>query len=344
MICESDDGISFSNCVTFQDSSSVPSVIRWKDDTLIAAFQWFPEPFQTNPAWDKVAVKFSYDGGTSWTYPVSITVNGLPPDFQRPFDPTLYAINSDSIRLYYSCGPNTGLPPDSSITTYSAISTDGINYEFEQGKRFISGDTLMVIDPAVIKYKGIWHFQSHIGAPADGSYHGTSDDGLNFTRVADIPSNASHNWLGNYIVVDTVLRFYGCGGSIWFNTSADGNIWNGYTNTNINGGDPAVVQNMTGHFYSIYVGEKYTNLADSYITGNINVFPNPFYDKLYINNESGKPIDYIRITDVTGKIIYCKNDITTSTHQIKLNHLKAGIYIIEVKRENEISSSKLIKY
>ena len=73
----SSDGITFNQQAVFQDSSGVPSAIRWKGDTLICAFQWFRQPKNT-PTWDRVAVKFSYNKGVSWTSPKPIVVNGLP--------------------------------------------------------------------------------------------------------------------------------------------------------------------------------------------------------------------------------------------------------------------------
>src|ERR1043165_9177664 len=75
------DGITFGTPAIFQDSSGVPSVIKWKGDTLIAAFQWFRQP---NPSlsWDRVAVKFSYGNGMHWTQPTPIIVSGLPTGYQ----------------------------------------------------------------------------------------------------------------------------------------------------------------------------------------------------------------------------------------------------------------------
>ena len=44
LIAWSADGITFDPPTSFQDSSGVPSVVRWKGDTLIATFQWFRQP------------------------------------------------------------------------------------------------------------------------------------------------------------------------------------------------------------------------------------------------------------------------------------------------------------
>ena len=66
LMTTSADGQQFDLPVIFQDSAGVPSLIRWKGDTLVAAFQWFREP-KPSPTWDRVAVKFSYDNGETFT-------------------------------------------------------------------------------------------------------------------------------------------------------------------------------------------------------------------------------------------------------------------------------------
>jgi hypothetical protein len=120
MIASSDDGIEFSAPVVFQDSSGVPSAVRWKGDTLVCVFQWARQPVGS-PTWDRVAVKFSYDDGSSWTSPQPLILHALPPSYQRPFDPALAVIPGDSLRLYFSSSEE--MPPpgaDSVINTYSA--------------------------------------------------------------------------------------------------------------------------------------------------------------------------------------------------------------------------------
>lgn len=97
----SDNGIAFGTPVIFQDSSGVPSVIKWKADTLVCVFQWFRQP-KNSITWDRVAVKFSYNAGITWTQPAPIIVNGIPNNYQRPFDPTLAVISKSSLRIYFS--------------------------------------------------------------------------------------------------------------------------------------------------------------------------------------------------------------------------------------------------
>jgi hypothetical protein len=263
MVARSTDGVQFDDPTVFQDSSGVPSVVQWKGDTLACVFQWCRLPMG-GPTWDRVAVKFSFDRGSTWTEPQRILINGLPPSYQRPFDPTLAVVAGQDLRIYFSS--SDGMPPpggDSIIDTYSAVSTDGVNYTFEPGPR-VNHPTSRVIDPAVIWFRGGWHYVSPIGAPQDGAYHYVSPDGLHFSRVPDIRSDPAHNWTGNFVVNDTNdLRFYGCGPNIWFNSSPDGGNWLGYTPTNVRGGDPSVVKLGANDYLMVYVGQPYAGVANA---------------------------------------------------------------------------------
>src|SRR4051794_16319081 len=77
VIVQSNNGINFNSPAIFQDSCGVPCVINWKNDTLACVFQWFRQPMGS-ATWDKVAIKFSYDRGVTWTNPTPIVVNNLP--------------------------------------------------------------------------------------------------------------------------------------------------------------------------------------------------------------------------------------------------------------------------
>jgi len=60
-----------------------------------------------------VAVKFSYDGGLSWAPPQPVVIDGLPANYQRPFDPTLTRLSDGRLRMYFSSSP--GMPPPGNI-------------------------------------------------------------------------------------------------------------------------------------------------------------------------------------------------------------------------------------
>ncbi|MEO8591556.1 MAG: hypothetical protein ABI432_19400 [Flavobacteriales bacterium] len=328
MIAGSVDGITFDTPEVFQDSAGVPSVVRWKGDTLIATFQWFRQP-NPSPSWDRVAVKFSFDNGTNWTGPTPIVVNGIPTSYQRPFDPTLTAIGGDSLRIYFSS--SDGIPPptlDSTVNTYSAVSTDGIHYTFEPGPRVDVLDN-RVIDPAVIHFGPGWHYLAPAGAPQDGAYHYLSADGITFTPVPMIPSDGQHNWTGNYMVDGpTEVRFYGAGqNGVWYNSSPNGGMWNGYVNTNIMGGDPSVLKVGEGNYLMVYVGQPYAmGIGDDMSAPQVSVVaPIPAHDRLCIAGE--RPVAYYRILSSGGVLI---QEGRPANGIIRLDQVAAGCHLLEL--------------
>ncbi len=305
MTTTSADGVHFSPPVIFQDSSGVPSVIKWRGDTLIAAFQWFRLPVGS-ASWDRVAVKFSYNNGGTWSEPQPIQIPSLPTGYQRPFDPTLVVTDSNKIRIFFSSSA-TMMPADSQINTYSAISSDGLHYNFEPDARF-DHPTTHVIDPAVIKFRGLWHYASPYAVPFT-TYHAISSDGVHFSQVQDLPADMQHNWTGNYMVNDTgELRFYGCAGPyIWYNSSPNGGQWNGYVNTNISGGDPTVVRTAINNYLMIYTGAPYaTGIRSFERDGKLSLYPNPFKNKVFITTTWADKKLTIVITDVTGRTLLNK--------------------------------------
>ncbi len=325
----SPDGRIFNTPTVFQDSAGVPSVIRWHGDTLIAAFQWFRRP-NPSPTWDRVAVKYSFDSGISWTQPVPIIVNGLPAHYQRPFDPTLALVGGDSIRIYFSSSDGIpGAGQDSSINTYSALSADGVNFVFEPGAR-VDHPSNRIIDPAVVHFNNVWHYSAPIGSPQQGAWHYVSPDGLNFSPVATIPSDNTHNWTGNYMVEsDAELRFYGSGPLIWYNASVNGGVWNGYVPTNIQGGDPSVVKIATGNYLIIFVGRPQTSIIEEIPADDavFSIYPNPASDMITVASEGPGRADTFLLFDMTGRLVLSVQlDIGNSF--INLRGLADGCYLL----------------
>jgi hypothetical protein len=328
LIATSTDGTNFSTPQIFQDSSGVPSVIQLNNGNLICAFQWFPAPINSQ-GWDSIAVKMSTDNGVSWTAPTSVNVAGIPGGFQRPFDPTLVETDAGQIRMFFSCGP-MGMGLDSNINTYSAISSDGVNYVFEGGIRF---DDLNnpVIDPACTKWNGTWHYTAPVGAPQDGAHHATSTDGINFTEQADIPSDFSHNWTGNLMIDSTQMKFYGSGASIWWNATSDGLVWSGYTNTNIPaGGDPSVVKLPDGTYLMIYVGPPGFTSIEEEEKWEIKVYPNPVNDELLFS-VSSPHLHILTLYNLQGKLLLSKKVLMSAT--VDVSTFANGVYIVEVISE-----------
>ncbi len=325
----SEDGSFFKQSTIFQDSSGVPSVIRWKGDTLIAAFQWFRLP-NPSPSWDRVATKMSFDGGETWTSAQPIQIDGFPSNYQRPFDPCLTAVSSDSLRIYFSSSngiPKAGL--DSSINTYSAYSTDGVHFVFEPGAR-VDEPNSRVIDPAVIYYNKSWHYAAPAGAPQDGAFHYVSQDGIRFSPVTKIQSDNLHNWTGNFMVESPdELRFYGSGSYIWFNYSPNGGIWNGFTQTNVRGGDPSVVKIGANKYLMIYVGQPYTTSENDPSAPELSykIYPNPSVDIIHISSSGTYQNTEYTIHDITGKV--CRSGLLSpESTMLSIHNLEKGLYFL----------------
>lgn len=348
-ICSSADGIHFTTSTVFQDSSGVASVIRIgsvSSDTLLSAFQWFPAPKSPGSAsWDKVAVKFSYNGGASWTTPTTCTFIGLPSGYQRPFDPSLIKLPSGQIRMFYSTSAiSGGLTSD--VDTYSAISNNGITYTFEPTPKF-NHPTKAAIDPSVAFFGSTYYYNSWTSIEADGANRAISSDGITFTTQAVAPYDGSHLWLGNYLADGSQLKFYGGGMSgMWVNSSSDGSTWGLYNPITVMGADPAVVKTKSGTYFMIYTGPpKTTDLkSNQFIPSDIEVFPSLFDDHIIVSKRE-KQFDYeISIYDVTGKIVY-RSTLTKEFEVINvdLSFLDGGIYYCKLSNESKSVTKKIIK-
>jgi hypothetical protein len=222
---------------------------------------------------------------------------------------------------------------DSTVNTYSAVSADGLNYTFETSAR-VDVQSNRLIDPAVIYFNNSWHYHSPIGAPQDGAYHYLSNNGLNFSAVSNVPSDAQHNWTGNFVVEDSSeLRFYGSGAMIWYNSSPNGGVWNGYVNTNVQGGDPTVVKLGENNYMMIYVGpSNFTSVNNVQYNQSI-IYPNPADDFIQIENVTSVEFE---IYNMAGQLI--QKDLIID-NRINITSLAKGIYFIKIA--NQIH--KLIK-
>jgi hypothetical protein len=247
------------------ERAGVPTMARLKDGRIMAAFQHFPKDDERH--FDRVAVSFSSDEGSTWSKPEPIAVEGMEQGLARPFDPTLVPLPDGRIRLYYTSNRSPRFE-ESTPAIYSAISKDGIHYQFEPGVRFaIEGR--IVIDCAACLHNGTFHLivpdngtaadmrrseQSRQPPRGGTGYHAVSKDGLTFERVADVKLDGNIHWLGNMQSDGKTMTFIGTGdgappqangqrrGGIWMATSKEGITWTRMDTPNIPGADPGAVK------------------------------------------------------------------------------------------------------
>jgi hypothetical protein len=97
-----------------------------------------------------------------------------------------------------------------------------------------------------------------------GAYFSTSKDGLSFTRGKDISS--TQNWTGNALNFNGKIRFYGTAsnkGKIFYSDTTDGVTWSTPEFTNVQGGDPGVVQALESIYLMIYTGAPKEKLSSN---------------------------------------------------------------------------------
>ena len=151
---ESGDGRAFRKIGVFIERGGVPSLARADDGSLWAVFQWFP--LNDKNSFDQVACVVSRDFGLSWTKPAVVRVAGMPSNLYRVFDPTLIPLPGGGFRLYFS---SERIDPENSRgnrAIFSAVSSDGLYYEFEPGQRF-GFEAAETFDCAVAFLAGVWH-------------------------------------------------------------------------------------------------------------------------------------------------------------------------------------------
>jgi len=254
-IAESPDGSRFGKARRFVEGGGVASVLRDATGRLIAAFQWFPP--DRGEHFDRIAVKISTDDGKTWSEPQPINLEGLPETYIRPCDPTLVLLDDGRIRMYFTSDQRSGRRDTKpGAGTYSAISADGVHYQFEPGARFVvAGGT--VLDCAVARLENRWHYYAPVQGQAGRAYHAVSEDGLNFTRQPDVTVPGDRQWLGCVIPVKEGLRFYGSGGpGGWSAVSSDGSNWQLTEDSPNAGADPGVVQTTAGRYLAIGTGPR----------------------------------------------------------------------------------------
>ena len=223
--------------ITTFGRADVSSIARLKDGRLAIACQAFPAGDAAN--FNRIAVRFSADDGRTWGEPTPIAVANMDAGLAPPFDPALVALPDGRVRLFFITHAGTDAAPGPTAV-HSAISGDGIRYDYEPGVRF-TVEGRVVVDCAAALHAGTFHLvvpdngtpQEFLGRrrrgepqPGGNGYHATSADGLAFTRAADLPLPSTRNrWFGNLASDGARLLFFGTGPGPWPVASDDGMRW-----------------------------------------------------------------------------------------------------------------------
>ena len=249
-IATSSDGLQFTPGELFLDHAGVPCLTRTTDHVLIATYQYFS--FENEAEFGYMAYSVSTDEGTSWSDPEVISLEGLPAYGNAlPVDPALVQLDDGDLRLYFTLHAQGDQHTHVAAARAASIS-ETFTYE---GELFRSEDANL-LDPTVIFFDGSWHYFTPVpGGTGTMNHHATSADGLHFTAQDDI--NIDMNMLGNPVVVDGGIRFFGSGlGGVVSAFSTDGFEWTLDDGFRAPGVDPGISQLSDGSFMLIYVAPR----------------------------------------------------------------------------------------
>ena len=189
----SPDGLNFTKGDLLFDQASVPDIIRLPNGRL---FVYAVDGARRSKSGFMVAL--SDDNGKSWDQ------GSIQLKSKSGFggaDPEVVLLRDGSLRLYYIVGPKPKPGVQVKNKVMSAISSDGINFEEEEGVRF---EYTQITDPDVVNINGKYfmYLSQDLRLIAV-----SSDDGLNFKLEKTIRERGS---VSNtvYVDVDFYRQFY----------------------------------------------------------------------------------------------------------------------------------------
>ncbi len=98
---------------------------------------------------------------------------------------------------------------------------------------------------------------------------------------------------------------------------------------------------------SLYYVIEYENssIDNKYGLDNINIYPNPFTDKIHIVNLDKSTSEFsINIYDATGRIVFEESCQIFDEHQVNLNELPKGVYFVLMSNsKQQVSIQKIQK-
>lgn len=90
----------------------------------------------------------------------------------------------------------------------------------------------------------------------------------------------------------------------------------------------------------VIFSEDCTLSVNDYSQADINIYPNPIKNILYIESNEHIKIKKVTVSDILGKVILIEKN---NFNQLNLSELKSGIILMKIETENGIITKKLIK-
>lgn len=182
-----------------------------------------------------------------------------------------------------------------------------------------------------------------------GATNGCSSSATKFVNVFPVPNTPSVTVTSTLVCVNTLGYLTGSGSSGTYNwVGPDGYEDSGsiapvsYSSTTQSGTYTLTVTSdgCTSNEATITVSVSLCTGINEYVNNSLNIYPNPFINKLTVNALSS---DYsVIIIDALGKIVY-QGKALTQTTALDLDFLSPGIYHLTVKDGSNSYTQKIIK-
>jgi len=90
---------------------------------------------------------------------------------------------------------------------------------------------------------------------------------------------------------------------------------------------------------TLYAGWSQITAVEDHIALNLNVYPNPFVDRVHINGAEGCHLQVF----ATNGLIVLNVKITDNDETVQLGHLPSGLYIFRFVKDHQEKTFKLVK-
>jgi len=95
--------------------------------------------------------------------------------------------------------------------------------------------------------------------------------------------------------------------------------------------------------FTLFGNGKYPNSITNFNSTHIKLFPNPANHFINIESQGNQLIDFVQLFDITGRLMLNKVFNTkTSLAKLSLNGIKAGIYYLKIRSEENYFTKRII--
>ena len=312
----------------------------WDLDVDISPSSVYFSPGTAN--YDHLVLRYNLDGEIQWAFRVGGPVND---------EDGAIAVDDDNIYLVGNFfGTMTNIDPQNGTVLMGSVngasnlflaSYKRADYSFNWARRIVSS-------PEDAKSIGMYVAGDRL--IIGGTFRGTTD----FDPSAVVFNMPANNFQSTFIAsYDTSSGDFG-----WAVSNDDAISVNTFTynqankrivlvgginatrNVSFEAGNINLVTNGNGDMLLASYTDLYTEVAESEDQINVQVYPNPFADKLTIGIDSNKGVEFL-IYDIYGRLV--ESGTTGNKSEIDLQNLSAGSYYLHLRTDKDVIVKQIIK-